>query len=293
MSRRPSPTVRQYAEICLVGLRSQRTVELYRHYLRRVVDLYGDTPVSQIVASDITRVAEYARDAAASRRTGVDGASAAEHTIAACRRLLNVAELDGVITSNPALKVPKPRRSESPRHALTRAQMGQIFAAADDRHTPILRLMLETGVRRESVIGLDIEQVNPSRQTLSVVEKGRKRRELPISALMLELLRDIDGPLYGWTPRRLERMWGTIHKRVPWSGELGVSSHWIRHTTITWIEQTPGGGYIAAAAIAGHSLRGQGATPTYVRMTVEDLALVWSRCFGEHHPLAVKATRAS
>ncbi|GAA2655212.1 hypothetical protein [Paractinoplanes durhamensis] len=44
-----------------------------------------------------------------------------------------------------------------------------------------------------------------------------------------------------------------------------ISAHWIRHTTLTWVERTYG--YAVARAFAGHadSTSEPGATATYVR----------------------------
>jgi integrase/recombinase XerC len=63
--------------------------------------------------------------------------------------------------------------------------------------------------------------------------------------------------------------------------------HWIRHTTLTWVERNFG--YAVARAYAGHTDRGSdaGATTTYVRATPSEVATALSALTGEPHPLAM------
>ena len=51
-----------------------------------------------------------------------------------------------------------------------------------------------------------------------------------------------------------------------------ISTHWIRHTTLTWVERSFG--YAAARAYAGHTDGGGdvGATSTYVRASLSEVA---------------------
>jgi hypothetical protein len=60
-----------------------------------------------------------------------------------------------------------------------------------------------------------------------------------------------------------------------------------RHTTLTWVERNFG--YAVARAYAGHTDRGSdaGATTTYVRATVSEVATALAALAGEPHPLAM------
>ena len=60
-----------------------------------------------------------------------------------------------------------------------------------------------------------------------------------------------------------------------------------RHTTLTWVERNFG--YAVARAYAGHTDRGSdaGATTTYVRATVSEVATALAALTGEPHPLAM------
>jgi hypothetical protein len=63
-----------------------------------------------------------------------------------------------------------------------------------------------------------------------------------------QLLRYVDGrPI---TSRRYDHLWERIGHRLPWVATQQISTHWLRHTTLTWVERTFG--YAVARAYAGH-----------------------------------------
>ena len=65
-----------------------------------------------------------------------------------------------------------------------------------------------------------------------------------------------------------------------------ISMHWIRQATLTWIERNFG--YAVARAYAGHTDGGgdAGATSTYVRASLSEVAAALAALAGESHPLA-------
>jgi integrase/recombinase XerC len=64
--------------------------------------------------------------------------------------------------------------------------------------------------------------------------------------------------------------------------------HWIRHTTLTWVERNFG--YAVAKAYAGHTDNGSdtGATATYVRASTHEIAAALATLTGGTHPLAMQ-----
>ena len=74
-----------------------------------------------------------------------------------------------------------------------------------------------------------------------------------------------------------------------------VTTHWIRHTILTWVERRFG--FAVAQAYAGHLTAGQGAramgaTGTYVRAGLPEVATALSILTGEPHPLAPEGPSA-
>jgi integrase len=99
-----------------------------------------------------------------------------------------------------------------------------------------------------------------------------------------QLLRYADGqPI---TSRRYDHLWTRIGRQLPWVATQQISMHWIRHTTLTWVERNFG--YSVAHAYAGHTDGGgdTGATSTYVRASICEVAAALAALTGEPHPLA-------
>src|SRR5262249_18437275 len=101
------------------------------------------------------------------------------------------------------------------------------------------------------------------------------------------LLRYRDGrPL---TYRRYDHLWRRIGTHLPWAAAQQASTHWLRHTTLTWVERTFSSAL--ARASAGHRGRNDvGTTMTYVRAEVQEVAAALAALTGEPHPLAIPDT---
>jgi hypothetical protein len=64
-----------------------------------------------------------------------------------------------------------------------------------------------------------------------------------------------------------------------------VSTHWLRHTTLTWVERHYG--YGTARAYAGHTDKRGPATTTYIKADLHAIATALAAMTGQPHPLAV------
>ena len=75
-------------------------------------------------------------------------------------------------------------------------------------------------------------------------------------------------------------------RHLPWVATQGISTHWIRHSVLTWVERNFG--YAVAHAYAGHTGSGSeaGATATYVRASLSEVAAALAALTDEPHPLA-------
>ena len=90
------------------------------------------------------------------------------------------------------------------------------------------------------------------------------------------------------TERRYDGLWVRVGRELPWVRTQGISTHWIRHTTLTWVERNFG--FAVARAYAGHADGRDdrvSVTSTYVRATLAEVATALSALTGEPHPLAV------
>ena len=87
------------------------------------------------------------------------------------------------------------------------------------------------------------------------------------------------------TARRYDYLWLRIGKHLPWVAAQQISTHWLRHTILTWVERHFG--YAIARAFAGHNGRSDASsTSTYVRADVYEVAKALAALTGEPHPLA-------
>jgi len=198
------------------------------------------------------------------------------------------------------------RRLPSTRRAVpeTRlAEINQIAATTGDDpelDTLLLRLHTETACRRGGALALRPADLDPDQCLVLLREKGETIRWQPVSPTLMarlvrhgqerhapdggRLLRYADGqPI---TSRRYDHLWTRIGRHLPWVRTQQISMHWIRHTTLTWVERNFG--YAVARAYAGHTEAGgeAGATSTYVRASLSEVAAALAALTGEPHPLA-------
>jgi hypothetical protein len=242
------------------------------------------------------------------RRNARGGRSAQEHLVAALRCLYRRAVEDGLISEadDPARKVAKPRRLPSTRRAVPEVRLAEINQAAaatgDDPEldTLLLRLHTETACRWGGALALRPGDLDPEQCLVLLREKGETVRWQPVSLTLMgrlvqhgqdrhappggQLLRYADGrPV---TSRRYDHLWVRIGRELPWVRTQQISIRWIRHTTLTWVERNFG--YAVARAYAGHTDAGgdAGATSTYVRASLSEVAAALAALTGESHPLA-------
>nr|BFE56482.1 hypothetical protein GCM10020063_010080 [Dactylosporangium thailandense] len=283
------------------------TRRAYLTYWRRVRAHWGQRRLDEPTASEIKQLAELTRTAAIVRSNSRSGRSAAEHMIAALRCLYRHAIDDGLLpeSANPALRVPKPRRLESTRRALTDAQLASITGVVcatgndPDLDTLLMRLHIETACRRGGAIALRPIDLDVEQCLIRLREKGETVRWQPVSPTLMQhliehnrqrggghneqLLRYRNGrPI---TRRRYDYIWQRVGQRLPWVAAQGVSTHWLRHTTLTWVERNLG--YAIARAFAGHTGRNDaGTTSTYVKADIHEVATATAALTGEPHPLS-------
>jgi len=307
--QRPSvPTFAGYVPVVSATV-TDGTRKAYGSYWNRVVEQWGTRRLDEPTPSDIRHLMTLVKADAVQRRNSRGGRSSQEHLVAALRCLYRHAQDDGLIAEkdNPARKVAKPRRLPSTRRAVdgTRlAEINQVAATTGDDpelDTLILRLHTETACRRGGALALRPADLDPDQCLVLLREKGETVRWQPVSpTLMAGLVRHAaerhappDGRLLRYpdgrpvTYRRYDGLWVRIGRHLPWARTQQVSTHWLRHTTLTWVERNFG--FAVAHAYAGHT-DGAGdtgsATSTYVRATLTEVAAALTALTGEPHPLA-------
>jgi integrase len=281
---------------------------VYGSYWNRLVEHWGTRRLDEPQPSEVEQLARYVSTHVVARRNARGGRSAAEHLIAALRCLYNHAVADGILAEadNPARKVAKPRRLSSTRRAVPDTRLAEINQmAATTGNDPVLdclllRLHTETACRRGGALALRPLDLDPDQCLILLREKGGTARWQPVSlTLMAHLQRHAedrhaprDGQLLRYrdgrtvTYRRYDHLWHRLGQHLPWVAVQQISTHWLRHTTLTWVERNFG--YAVAHAYAGHTdgRSDPGVTATYVRADVHEVAAALAALTGEPHPLA-------
>lgn len=264
-----------------------------------VVAALGDKQLEEVDALDIEVGMLAAKRNAVRRRTSHDGSSAAEHYIAAARRLFAKAVAVGEVATSPAHQVEKPRRTQSQRRALTWEEVQQYFrVVASDGNDPALdvllvRFHLETGARRQGALELTRQRIDEKRQTVELDEKFGKKRTQPITTTLTEaLLRhyeerntsdSTDCRVFRSKSGRpiTRRRYESLSDRTEPEFTMRVTSHVLRHTAITLVERVAS--YAVAAKFAGHVLNRP--TDTYIHVTDRDVAEAVCHIWKDRHPL--------
>ncbi|WP_037069292.1 tyrosine-type recombinase/integrase [Pseudonocardia acaciae] len=300
------PTLAEYLPrvIAAAGPGANRT---YGSYWQKMATTWGERRLDQITASDIEAMRHDAAATARSRRNSRHGRHAGEHVIAAARALYTRAIADDLIPpgTSPAHRVAKPRRLPSTRRALTAHELDHINTTARTSGNDVildallLRLHTETACRRGGALALRLGGLNTEHCLIQLREKGSTIRWQPISPALATsladhatsrgahlptdpLLRYRDGrPL---TSRRYDHLWKRLGQQLPWVATQGISTHWLRHTTLTWVERHYG--YGIARAYAGHTHSTGPATTTYIKADLQAIATALAAMTGQPHPLA-------
>ncbi|CAM4041632.1 Integrase [Nocardia ninae] len=302
----PIPTFRDFITRLRAAL-PVTTVRNYGTYWRIIEDNWGERLLDEPTATEIDQMVKEHRCCAVVRANSRGGRGAAANMVSAFRCLYRHAERDGLIhpSENPASKVDRPRPLPSPRHALTFEQVQDIGRVASttgndgELDALIVRLHIETACRRGGVLALTLNDLDREDCLVQLREKGETTRWQPVSPLLMskliehvdkrggehtqQVLRYRDGRPVG--RRRYDYLTERIREHLPWAAKLQVSAHWIRHTTLTFVEREFG--IAIARAFAGHTDKaGNGAIFTYTRAGLIEVAEALTALTGQPHPLA-------
>ena len=281
---------------------------VYSSYWNRMVKTWAGRPIDDIAASEIQTLRLVVVATARHRRNSRGGRYTGELFIAAARAYYKCAVDDSLIDAadSPAHRISKPRRLPSTRRALTADELTEINLVARTTGNDVildallLRLHTETACRRGGSLGLRLMDLDAERGLVLLREKGGTVRWQPISLDLATrlaehahirgavlptdaLLRYRTGkPL---TSRRYDHLWHRIGQHLPWVAAHGISTHWLRHTTLTWVERHFG--YGTARAYAGHTDTTGPATTTYIRADLQAVAAALATMTDQPHPLAL------
>ena len=92
---------------------------------------------------------------------------------------------EGEVAASPMAKMKPPAIPEAPRDVLTEPQLARVLKAcdgkafADRRNSALVRLLIDTGMRRAELAALKVEDVDFEHDVALVMGKGRRPRACP------------------------------------------------------------------------------------------------------------------
>lgn len=234
------------------------------------------------------------------------GARSHDLAIDAISAVLGYAMRKKYISSNCAIGVKREGKQAGTRFALSRAQIEEIMnAAKSGGNDPVLDYLLlwtlsETAARKSGLIHTQLGDLYVEQNLLRLYEKGNRVRMQPITTNLANALKAFatsrgsvnpSDPLFRYqargeqvgsplTTKRFETLWLRLRTELPWAEKIGVSSHWIRHTTITWVDRASNP--TVAQAFAGHTPAS--ITASYSKPGAQELANVLAMLTGTEPP---------
>ncbi len=193
---------------CEVGkYQSKKTVENYRHYLRRFEQFAKPTMDVSDISSDMIR--DYRLHLHRMEQPGqgvtLNIKTQQYHLIALRSLLKHLAKNDVKTISAEKIELPKvPGRQVD---VLSREELDEIFAAADPtkrnglRDLAVLHMLYSTGLRVSELSNLNRDDVNFDKREFRVVGKGRKARIVFLSVESVDhVKRYLDSRTDNWKP---------------------------------------------------------------------------------------------
>jgi integrase/recombinase XerD len=150
---------------------SHHTIKHYGAYVRHFLDRYPHprrTHVDAFLAAATTRGSKPASIAC---------------IINAIKSFFNYLRDVEAITTSPASRIQRPHLPRSIRQAPTVNQVTVILSEAKNpRHEAMLRLLVDCGLRVHELVTIRISNVDLERSLLTVMGKGKKERQVPMSS---------------------------------------------------------------------------------------------------------------
>ena len=165
--------------------RSEHTVRAYESDVAQLLDYAAASGASSLAELDLGILRGWLGELSA----GGQARSTLARRAATARSFANWALREELITENPALRLKAPRKEKTLPGVLRSSQVEDLFAALQSaaeegdpvalRNRAMVELLYATGVRVGELAGLDGDNLDPDRRTLSVIGKGNKERTVP------------------------------------------------------------------------------------------------------------------
>jgi integrase/recombinase XerD len=289
---------------------SGNTLAAYRRDLGRYLGFLtstGRTTPAEVVEADV-------EDFVTALRTGSDGgsvlsASSTARAVVAVRGWHRFCVLEGIALDDPARAVRPPQQSQRLPKAISTDEVERLLEASSlgDGAVPLrdralLELLYSTGARISEAVGLDVDDLDLTRDRAAVrlMGKGRKERVVPVGSYAVDALeaylvrarpvlasagRGLGAVFLNTRGARLSRQsaWAVLRTAAERAGLPGaehVSPHTLRHSFATHL--LAGADVRVVQELLGHA--SVTTTQIYTKVTPDTLREVYATS----HPRALR-----
>lgn len=226
---------------------------VYRGAVARVLPKLARKSLDEVTKSDCVKIVN-------GLKRHPYSAGTIQVTVACIHRVFQTAVDDEKLVKNPWRKIKTDAANVCIR-VLTAEEERRLFAQLDPEHASWCRVLLGGGLRISELLGLRRRDIDFAGRLLSVVGKGNKRRDVPMTRFA-GVVPDVEQELFaqckGRSPNAV--LWPLTRKTCGWqlrtrskmAGIEKVTPHTLRHTFATRFVEAGGDIYLLSR-ILGHA----------------------------------------
>ena len=183
--------INRFYRRCVAMNMSENTITNYRYQFKALADYFstqGIMLMENVTSDDVRgylahmRAKGYAPDTIKDRYVGL-------------ATLFNFLCEDGLLMSNPVKTVKRPKLPKIPARTFTATEIQKILAFYNEgsftflRNKLIMYILFGTGIRKSELLGLTVFSLHLDEQYMTIIGKGNKQRQVPLSPQLTKLLR--------------------------------------------------------------------------------------------------------